>query len=156
MHSRLNRIYKHIKERCYSPNCKDYKDYGARGITVCEEWLEKQRVGEGSKGWYSFRDWALANGYSDELSIDRIDVNKGYSPSNCRWVSPKVQANNKRSNCYITYKGKTQSLMKWCEELGLEYSRVKARINRCNWTVEQAFEIKEPLKLRRRIGGVAE
>ena len=103
MHSRLNRIYSHIKERCYNPNCKDYKDYGARGITVCEEWLEKQRVGEGSKGWYSFRDWALANGYSDELSIDRIDVNNGYSPSNCRWVSLKTQANNRRNNCYITY-----------------------------------------------------
>lgn len=153
---RLNRIYKHIKERCYNPNCKDYKDYGARGITVCKEWLEKKRVSEGSKGWYSFRDWALANGYTDELSIDRIDVNKGYSPSNCRWVSPKIQANNKRNNHYITYKGKTQSLMKWCEELGLEYSRVKARLNCCNWTVEQAFEIKEPLKLKRKMGGVAE
>lgn len=144
-----------MKERCYSSNNKDYKDYGGRGIFICDEWNNREKVPEvdnATKGYLAFKKWALSNGYSDELTIDRIDTNKGYSPENCRWVSVKEQNNNKRCNHYITYNGKTQSLMKWCSELGLNYSRVKARLNTCHWSVEKAFETKDAMRLRRKGG----
>lgn len=142
---RLNRIFRHIRGRCYNPNNKDYKDYGGRGITICEEWNNREKVpneDNATKGYLAFKKWALSHGYSDNLTIDRIDTNKGYSPDNCRWVTNKVQQNNKRNNRYITYSGKTQSLAKWCEELGLNYNRVKARLNHCRWTVAKSFETK--------------
>ena len=76
-------------QRCYNPKTKAYKDYGGRGITVCDEWLHDSKA---------FCDWAMANGYQEGLSIDRIDVNGNYEPSNCRWATAKQQANNKRNS----------------------------------------------------------
>lgn len=86
---RLGQAYKHMISRCYKKNDKDYYNYGARGITVCEEWKNDRN---------KFCEWALNNGYTDELSIDRIDSSKGYYPENCRWVSAKIQAQNTRRN----------------------------------------------------------
>ena len=88
-HTRLYGIYAGMKKRCYNANNINYKNYGGRGITICDEWL-------GENGFQSFVEWAMANGYSDELSIDRIDVNKGYSPENCRWVNSTIQNFNQR------------------------------------------------------------
>lgn len=132
-----------MKERCYYTKHKTYENYGGRGITVCDEWLNPQRVGQHqqTKGWLSFMNWALSHGYQDGLTIDRIDVGKGYSPDNCRWVTRKEQQNNRTDNHYITYNGETKTLAKWCEELNLNYRRVKDRINKLHWSIEDAFEL---------------
>ena len=123
---RLQNIFLHMKDRCYNPNFKEYKHYGGRGITICDEWQTPYSW----KGGRAFKKWALENGYADNLTLDRIDVNKGYSPDNCRWVSMKTQQNNKRNNRLITYNGKTQTIALWCEELKLPFSTVKNRLNR--------------------------
>lgn len=131
---RLQSVFLHMKDRCYNPNNKQYKDYGGRGINICEEWYTPHS----HKGGRAFKKWALENGYAENLTIDRIDCNKGYSPENCRWVSMKVQQNNKRNNRLITYNGKTQTIAQWCEELGLCFSTVKYRLNKGK-TVEKIF-----------------
>ena len=120
-----------IKKRCYNPNCKSYKSYGQRGITMCEEW---------KNDFMSFYNWAVHNGYSPELSIDRIDNNKGYSPENCRFTTAKVQGRNKSNNCIITYKGMSKPLSEWCDIFSLTYNTVQCRLQH-GWTIEESFEI---------------
>ena len=144
MYNKLNGVYHGMIRRCYNPNQRSFKDYGERGIKVCDEWLNPEKVNVKTahltKGWISFEKWALTHGYKEGLSIDRIDNNKGYSPENCRWVDKKVQSNN-RSYCrLITYKGKTQNLKQWCEELGLNYKNMYKRIFQEKWSIERAFE----------------
>lgn len=128
---RVYRIWTAMKHRCENSNDSHYNLYGGRGISVCEEWHD----------WETFKKWSFDNGYQDDLTIDRIDTNGNYEPSNCRWVDMQTQANNTRSNKYITYQGRTQSLADWCRQLGCDYYRVKARINACGYTPEQAFEL---------------
>lgn len=127
--TRLYNIYHKMKTRCYSPNYSEAKYYSERGITICEEW---------KNNFVAFRDWALKNGYAENLSIDRIDVNKGYSPDNCRWVDDKTQSRNRRSNIKITHNGQTKILMEWCEELNLPYATIRTRIVR-GWDCEDAL-----------------
>lgn len=116
--TRLCRIWYQMRRRCNNPNYPEFQYYGGRGIKVCDEW---------EKDFSSFKKWAEKTGYTDELSIDRIDPDKGYSPDNCRWATNKEQCNNKRSNIRITYNGKTQTLAQWCEELNLNYQAARAR-----------------------------
>lgn len=109
--TRLYKVYRSMIDRCYNPNIKNYKDYGARGITVCEKWLES---------FGNFAKWSYENGYSESKdrvlqSIDRIDVNGNYEPSNCRWADSKTQAINKRSTYEVYYKGDRTSISEICE-----------------------------------------
>ena len=144
--NRLNRIYTNMKSRCYNPHRKDYYRYGGKGITICDEWLSQERVlgmwGRMSKGFLSFKTWALENGYAENLTIDRIDSTKGYSPESCRWVDWKAQENNTSRNHKVTYKGRTQTIAQWCDELNLNYRTVIGRINKYGYSVEKAFEEK--------------
>ena len=146
-HSRLSEIFRSMKKRCYYIKSIQYEYYGGRGIKLCDEWNDRTIIrisGIGyTKGFLAFKKWALENGYQDNLSIDRIDVNGNYEPANCRWVTKRVQANNCRNNKYITYKGKTQSMADWCRELGLDYGLMQQRFYK-GWTPEKAF--KTPLK----------
>lgn len=119
--NRLYRIWRGMKARCLNKNSPNYCSYGSKGISICEEWVHD---------FTKFQSWALANGYSDELSIDRINVNGNYEPANCRWATIKEQANNKTNNVYITENGKTQTLAEWCEEFNANRDKVKCYMNR--------------------------
>lgn len=123
-----------IKYRCYNDNAINYKDYGARGIAVCSEWLHD---------FQAFYEWSISHGYSDNLTIDRIDANKYYSPNNCQWVDMKQQARNRRSNRNYTINGETHCLMDWCELLNIEYKKVWARLNQLGWNIYDSLELNE-------------
>jgi len=120
-HTNLYNAWLGIKRRCYNPNDKSYSRWGGRGITVCDEW---------KNDFMSFYNWSIENGYEDGLTIDRIDNNGNYEPSNCRWASQKEQANNRRSNIDITIGNATKTLKEWCEIFELDYKMVNARYHR--------------------------
>ena len=128
-HSRLQRIYYGIKSRCYNSNYRQFYLYGGKGITMCDEWKNNPN---------SFYEWALNHGYSDDLTIDRIDNSKGYFAENCRWVSYKTQANNTSRNHFVTFNGKTQTISQWSEKLGIPYHRLKDRLRK-GWPIEEAL-----------------
>lgn len=129
LRDKLSRRLSKIKGRCYNKNNNRYSNYGARGIVVCKEWNENTE---------SFIQWSLNNGYKEGLSIDRIDVNGPYSPSNCRWVDDYVQANNKSDTLYIEYQGKRKSLADWCRELDINYEMTRKRFHK-GWDIEELF-----------------
>lgn len=130
--TRLYRIYKKMYRRCYKPQTKYYENYGGRGITICPEWL-------GEHGFENFSKWALSHGYADNLSIDRIDNDKGYSPDNCKWSTAKEQANNTRSTVFLTYKGETKPASEWSEITGIRQDTLTMR-KRNGWTDEECIE----------------
>jgi hypothetical protein len=128
--------------RCYSPKSHSYKHYGERGITVCDEW----------KNYLKFRDWAIASGYDEaaaryECMLDRIDVNAGYFPENCRWVDIQVQNNNKRTCHYITWNGETHTVTEWNDILGFPPGLLFNRF-RNGWDMNRAAT--EPVKKKGR------
>lgn len=129
-YTRVYRIYAKILRRCFAKDDYAYSRYGGRGITMCEEW---------KNSFDEFSKWAYENGYNDTLTIDRIDNNGDYSPSNCRWVDVYTQANNKRNNNYITFEGRTQTLAQWCREVGVPYKRTFYRISN-GWSFEDAIQ----------------
>ena len=125
----LVKVFHHMQSRCYNPNDKLYKDWGGRGIKICNEWVENID---------SFVSWAISNGYQKGLTIDRIDNNGDYFPDNCRWVTLAENNQNRRSSIFYTYNGKTQNLQQWCNEYGISRSMVNKRL-KMGWDFEKAL-----------------
>ena len=128
--TRLYSIWIGIKQRCQNIKNPRYHKYGGRGIAICNEWLDD---------FMNFYSWAMDNGYNDSLTIDRIDVNGNYEPSNCRWATIHTQAKNKTSNRLITYKNVTKCLTDWAKELKINRTTLFARIY-SGWEIAKAFE----------------
>lgn len=126
--TRLYKIWAGIKARCLRETEPGYIHYGGRGISVCEEW---------KNSFEAFRDWALSHGYSDDLSIDRIDVNGNYCPENCRWATDEEQKNNMRSNRKLTFNGETHTLAEWGRITGFGRNNIVNRLKLLNWPVER-------------------
>lgn len=122
--TKLFSVYHTMKGRCYNPSDHKYHRYGMRGIKMCDEWLNNPE---------SFYDWALANGYKEGLSIDRINNDGNYCPENCRWVDAKTQANNKSNNTRYEYNGMIKTISEWADYLGITYTAAKSRIKRGNF-----------------------
>lgn len=127
--TRLRGIWNNMKTRCYNKHYYQYKDWGGRGVEICNEWLND---------FQTFYEWAINNGYKENLSIDRIDVNGNYEPNNCRWVDTKTQANNKRNNVKITYNGMTKTISEWADYLGVNRNAFSSRVKR-KWDIDRVF-----------------
>lgn len=123
--TRLYAIWDSMRQRCYNNNNHAYHNYGGRGISVCDEWDDYQ----------AFKDWALKSGYDinacrGACTIDRVDVNRNYSPDNCRWVDMRAQSNNRRKTIFINCFGESHSLKDWASITGIKYETLWARYNR--------------------------
>lgn len=116
--TRLYSIWSSMKQRCYNKTCKDYKYYGERGIKVCQEWLNDFQM---------FYNWATENNYRDDLTIDRVDNNKGYSPDNCHWADMQTQNSNQHKNIFLTYNGKCNTISWWSKLLDIPRSTISWR-----------------------------
>ena len=110
--SKLFEVWCSMRRRCENRKDKAYKWYGAKGVKVCDEW-------QGEGGFQNFYNWSIKNGYKENLSIDRIDFNGNYEPSNCRWITQKEQCNNTSRNIYIDYRGERKTLSELCEMYNL-------------------------------------
>jgi hypothetical protein len=118
--SRIYRTWINMRDRCYNPKYKQFDNYGGRGITVCDDW---------NNNFENFNKWALENGYKDNLTIDRIDNDKGYCPENCRWITIQEQSHNKRTNRNITINGITKTASQWSKISGIGVHTILNRIN---------------------------
>ena len=138
-HTRIYGIWQCMKRRCNPNNSYSRKYYG--NITVCDEWLHD---------FQAFCDWAMAHGYADDLTIDRIDVNGNYCPENCRWATYKEQENNRRNNHIVAYKGEKYTIARLSEKLNLSPQTLRSRIN-SGWSEEQlALPVSADNRLKRR------
>lgn len=126
---RLYVIWRGMMSRCNDPRHDHYMNYGGRGISVCEEW----------RSFLPFREWAIANGYTDEMSIDRIDNDGDYQPGNCRWVTQKAQCNNRSNNRRISYRGSTYTVTEFAEILNAPVYSIRNHL-RAGWSVERMAE----------------
>lgn len=135
---RLYWVWAAIIQRCTNEKCKDYKDYGARGIAICSEWRSN---------FANFCAWAKESGYVEGLSIDRKDNEKGYTPENCQWVTNKDQMRNQRKTVVLTYEGNSMPLTWWAEKYGISEKTLRARVILYGWDIEKALKTK-PVKGR--------
>lgn len=126
--SRLYRIWQGVKARCYRKSTKEYAYYGGKGINVCKDWLE----------YLKFKEWAYNNGYSDKLTLDRIDNNKGYFPDNCRWVSYTIQARNRSNNRVVNVNQEEHTLSEWSEISGINAATIAWRLDH-GWNEDELF-----------------
>lgn len=128
-YTRLYHTFKSMKDRCYRTNYKYYQHYGGRGITICDEWLND---------FMTFYNWAINNGYRNNLTINRIDNNGNYEPDNCEWVDMKTQSNNKSNCVYLTCNNKTQTVTQWADELRCNRSTIYMR-HRKGWNDKECL-----------------
>lgn len=140
--TKLFRIWSNMKNRCTNPNCEHFDRYGGRGITICDEW---------QKNFIAFYEWSISNGYSDNLTLDRKNNDKGYSPDNCRWVTSKTQANNTSRCKFITIDGERKTMREWCDITGVNYNTARDRINRGHWDPVEAVTTPSNLKFRKKV-----
>ena len=130
VNSRLYIIWNSAKERCFCPNSTSYKWYGLRGISMCDEWRND---------FMSFYKWSIENGYSDDLTLDRINSKGNYEPSNCRWATYKEQANNTSTNLRFTYNGEEHTIHEWADIVGINAMALRHRIVYAKWPIEEAL-----------------
>lgn len=128
-HTKLYEVWKTMKQRCFNPNCDSYKNYGARGITIYSDWKDN---------FNSFYEWSISNGYQDGLTIDRIDFNGNYEPSNCRWVDRLTQANNTRTNVFIEFNNEVHTIAEWSRIYNIKQSVLSDRLRR-GWSIEKSL-----------------
>jgi hypothetical protein len=126
--TRIGMIWRAMINRCCSERNPNYKHYGGRGISVCDEWLN----------YYNFRDWSTSNGYEDNLTLERKNVNGNYEPNNCKWATMKEQENNRTNNHLITFNGETKTLQQWSEVTGISRETLRSRILR-GWPSSKAL-----------------
>lgn len=120
-----------MQTRCTNTKSPDYANYGGRGISICSEWL-------GKDGFINFYNWAISNGYSNGLTIERIENDGNYEPSNCRWATRAEQTRNRRNVVLLTYKGETMSCAEWSKKLGIYPGTVNNRLHK-GWSVEECL-----------------
>ncbi len=128
---RLYSVWSNMRNRCNNSRCKDYRYYGGKGVTVCQEWND----------YYKFRKWAYDNGYQPNcgLTIERNDVCGNYCPENCSWVTRKEQCNNMTSNKLLTLNGETHNIAVWSEKTGIPYTVLESRVTGYGWSDERAL-----------------
>lgn len=124
---RIYSIWRGMRNRCKNSNIPNFGDYGGRGIAVCEEWVND---------FMSFYSWSMENGYSDELSLDRIDNNGSYSPENCRWATRIEQASNKRNNRFLRHNGEIHTIAEWGRIIGIDQVTILKRV-KLGWSDEK-------------------
>lgn len=132
--TRIYGIWFDMRRRCNQPQNTAFKYYGAKGIKVCEEW---------ERSFIAFKSWAFSHGYSDDLTLDRIDYHKGYSPENCRWADLYTQANNRSNNHLITFEGETLSMADTARKYGISYFNLRARIQKGQEAKQAITELME-------------
>lgn len=133
-HLRLYKIWHSMHDRCGNPAHAGFSRYGGRGIGVDSRWSK----------FTEFAEWALAHGYGESLTIDRVDNDKGYSPENCRWADKKTQARNRGNNVLFEYNGEAKTLPEWAEQYGLKLITLVCRVKRMGWTMERALSPARP------------
>lgn len=129
--TRIHKVWSGMIERCSLKSAGSYLNYGGRGISVCEEW----------KNFIKFYEWAMENGYSDDLTLDRIDVNGNYEPGNCRWATHIQQSNNRRNNRFIECNGVIHTEAEWSRMIGGGNGTVSRRLKH-GWSIEDAVTVK--------------
>lgn len=140
---RLYRVWDGIIQRCCNPNAKNYRNYGGRGIRICNEWREN---------FSAFEEFCLSNGWEYGLQVDRIDNNKGYSPDNIQFVTRAENLRNKRTNHLITFLGETLCAADWCERFGISGSTLWRRL-KSGWSIEDALTKPKQKRTKKMDGG---
>ena len=133
-YTRLYTIWRRMTERCHNPKDTNYRNYGGRGIRVCEEW----------ESYLAFSDWAMSHGYRDDLEIDRIDVNGNYEPGNCRWATRIEQANNTTCNRHVVFRGRKMTVAQFARLVHCKYKKVYYWLIRRGMTPEEFVELGPP------------